>query len=117
MKDSRVKIFRQTLDGLVESLDATVRVGRWSEAEAIPKALKDSASDLVPRLGAAGRLASSRFSGSVGDVARVKVMTDAMLRLDAAYLAYCQCREGTPRERDLAANALEVEINEVKQGV
>lgn len=117
MKDSRIKIFRQTLDGLVESLDATLRVGRWTETEAIPKTLTDSASDLLPRLGAAGRLASSRFSGSVGDVARVKTLTDAMVRLDAAYLAYCQCREGSPRERDLAANALEVELNEVKLSV
>lgn len=114
MKDSRVAIFRKTLDALIDSLDATVRVGRWTEAETIPGPLKESAASLVARLGAADRLASGRFSGSPADAARVKVIVDAIRRLDVAYLAYCQGREGSPREKDLAAMALDAEICEIK---
>jgi hypothetical protein len=117
MKDSRVAIFRQTLEGLIESLDATVRVGRWTETETVPGPLKESASSLVKRLGAAGRLASSRFSGSVADAARVKAIVDAMRRLDVAYVAYCQGRGGSPREQDLAAVALDAEISEARGAV
>jgi len=117
MKDSRVAIFRKTLEALIESLDATVRVGRWAETETVPEPLKESASSLVTRLGAADRLASSRFSGSVADAARVKALVDAMRRLDGAYVAYCQGRDGNPRERDLAAMALDAEISEVKGAV
>lgn len=117
MRDSRIVIFRRTLDGLIESLDAAVRVGQWAEEDAVPEPLKDSASHLVARLGAAGRLASGRFSGSVADTARVKAMTDAMRRLDTAYLAYCHGREASPGERDRTATALSAEIDRVRDNV
>ena len=111
MKDDRVKAFRKALEGLMESLDATVRVSRWDAEESVPEPLAESAGNLVVRLGAAGRLAAGTFRGSPVDVARVNAMCGAMRRLDTAYVAY---RKTTPREPDVAAMALHHEIDEVR---
>lgn len=114
MKDARVTIFRRTLEGLIESLDATVRLVGWSDADSVPEPLKQSASQLLTRLGTADRLASASFKGSAADVARVDTMRGAMRRLDAAYVAYRQVLTGTPNQRDHAASALRTEIEDVK---
>src|SRR4051812_20572966 len=103
MKDERVTFFRKALEGLIDSLDATVRVTRWSGNEPIPEPLKQSAARLVERLGTADRLASGTFNGSAVDVARVKEMCSAMRRLDAAYVTYRQRIESAPAEREAAA--------------
>jgi hypothetical protein len=114
MKDSRVTVFRKTLEGLIESLDATVRLTRWSGEESIPEPLKVSASLLVDRLGTADRFASSTFNGAQADVARVNLMLSAMRRLDAAYVDYRQHLSQSATEREKAALALDAEIDAVK---
>jgi hypothetical protein len=114
MRDARIALFRKTLEGLIESLDATVRLTRWTGGEGIPEPLKESASQLVVRLGTAHRLTSSSFAGSVLDQARVNVMLVAMRRLDAAYVVYRQGIERAPRENELASAALNAEVDEVK---
>src|SRR5690349_6519056 len=111
MKDDRVKSFRKALEGLIESLDATVRVSRWDAAESVPEPLAESAGNLVVRLGAAGRLAAGTFRGSPVDVARVNAICGAMRRLDTAYVAY---RKTIPREPDAAALARQPELDEVR---
>jgi hypothetical protein len=111
MKDSRVAIFRKTLDGLIESLDATVRIERWAGTDSVPEPLRDSAGQLLVRLGAANRLAAGRFSGSRADEMRVKTIADAVRRLDVAYVAYCQSRAHAP---EVAAVALDAEIQEIR---
>jgi hypothetical protein len=110
--DARVATFRRALDGLIDSLEATVRIGRWTGAEGVPEPLSASASQLLARLGSANRLAAGRFSGSIADAARVQAIAAAMRRLDAAYVAYCQ-----GRDRDLAAATLDAEILQVKGAV
>ena len=110
--DSRIAIFRRALDGLIDSLDATVRVERSVGAEGAPEPLKATAAQLLTRLGAANRLAAGRFSGSIADAARVQAIAAAVRRLDAAYVVYCQ-----GRDRDLAAVTLDTEILEVKAAV
>jgi hypothetical protein len=114
MRDTRVAVFRKTLEGLIESLDATVRLTRWAGADGVPEPLKESASQLTTRLGTASRLAASSFSGTTADTARVSAMLGAMRRLDAAYVTYRQGSERTPRERETAASTLDAEIDEVK---
>lgn len=114
MKDERVAFFRKALEGLLESLDATVRVTRWSGAEVIPDPLQESAGRLVNRLGTADRLATSQFKGSIADVARVNAMTEAMRRLDTAYVAFRHRLEVKPGDSDVAALALHAELDEVK---
>jgi hypothetical protein len=89
-------------------------VSRWAGPETVPEPLLESAGQLLTRLGAANRLASGRFSGSIADAARVRVIADAVRRLDAAYVAYCQGREGNPRDRDLAAQTLDAELLEAR---
>lgn len=113
MKDERVTFFRKTLEALIESLEATVRVSTWSGDESIPEPLKESASQLVARLGTANRLASDTFNGSGTDTARVGTMCAAMRRLDAAYVTYRQ-HIATPAERTEAAMTLDAEVTEVK---
>jgi hypothetical protein len=110
--DSRVAIFRGALDSLIESLEATVRVARSASGEGTSELLEASAAQLLPRLGAANRLAAGRFSGSIADVARVQAIAAAVRRLDAAYVVYCQ-----GRNRDLAAITLDTEILEVKAAI
>lgn len=114
MKDARVTIFRRTLEGLIESLDATARLTTWTSADGAPEPLQESASHLVTRLGTADRLASGNFKGSPADVARVNAMLGAMQRLDAAYVAYRHRLQGSPSERSDAATALHAEIDEVR---
>ncbi len=112
MKDPRVTTYRKALEALLDSLDATLRLRRWPDDESPPEPLKQSAADLVTRLGTAGRLASSRFAGSVADVSRVETMRDAMRRLDAAYVAYRRGIDGTQVQQDEAQSSLRTEIEE-----
>ena len=114
MRDARIATFREALEGLIESLDATVRVGRWAETEGVPEPLKESASRLVARLGTAGRLSSASFTGTKADIERVNAMRTAMRRLDEAYVAYRQRVAGPPSERDRAATALGAEHEQIK---
>ena len=111
MKDSRITIFRNTLDSVIESLDAMLRVARWTGEETIPEPLKATASHLATRMGAADRLASARFSGTAKDAVRVNEIVATMRRLDAAYVAFCRQSARTPVARDFAASALAAEID------
>jgi hypothetical protein len=104
-----MRVFRTATLGLVESLDAVVRVSRWNEGEVKPEPLVAAAAKLLDRLGAADRLAASQFQGPPADVAKVTAMCSAMKRLDAAYLAYCK-QSASPAQRAEAATALETEI-------
>src|SRR5262245_10997296 len=113
MKDKRVLVFRTALDELVESLDATLRIMRWEGNEAIPEPLEASASQLVARLGSADRLAGSVFKGKPQDVAQVTAFTDAMRRLESAYVELRK-KLGSPSERARAESALDSAIDEAK---
>jgi hypothetical protein len=112
MKDQRLKVFRASLDALIESLDALVRVTRWPDAEPPPEPLRVAVAKLNERLGSADRLASGAFSGSPQDTERVKGMCATMKRLDAAYVAYRKRLESKPQQAVDAAAALETDIAE-----
>jgi hypothetical protein len=112
MKDQRLKIFRHAVEGVIESLDALVRVSRWSGADEPPEPLRVAVSKLVERLGTADRLSSGTFRGSPADVNKVGAMCTAMKRLDAAYVTYRKRVESTPDQAVAAAAALEAEIAE-----
>ncbi|CAN5662772.1 hypothetical protein BH09MYX1_BH09MYX1_58340 [soil metagenome] len=113
MKDHRLQIFRNAVEGLVESLEAVIRLSRWTGQEAKPEPLVAAASQLISRLGTADRLAASRFSGPAADVTRVTAMCAAMRRLDAAHLVYRKRMDevrGNAEGANDAAAALEVEV-------
>jgi hypothetical protein len=112
MKDQRLKVFRAALDGLTESLEALVRVTRWTEAEAPPEPLRAAVAKLTERLGSADRLASRAFVGSPADTSKVNAMCAAMKRLDAAYVAYRKRVDAKPDHAADAAHTLETEIAE-----
>jgi hypothetical protein len=113
MKDQRLKVFKATLDAVTESLDALVRVARWSDAvEAPPEPLRMAVSKLVERLGAADRIASGTFVGSPADMTKVNAMCATMKRLDLAYVAYRKRLESKSEAANEAAAALEVDIAE-----
>src|SRR6185437_9477425 len=112
MKDQRLQVFRTAVDSLTESLEALVRVSRWTDGDAPPEALSTSVSKLVERLGVASRLAASQFHGTPTDMRKVSSMCTAMKRLDAAYVVYRKRIETSPAERQDAATALELEISE-----
>jgi hypothetical protein len=112
MKDQRLKVFRGALEGLIESLDALVRVTRWSEADAPPDPLRTAASKLLDRLGTAGRLSSGTFVGTPSDANKVEAMLTTMRRLDAAYVVYRKRVDSTPAQASDAAATLEAEIGE-----
>jgi hypothetical protein len=117
MKDQRVPFFRQTIEALLDSLDATARLSRWDAAEPAPDPLRQSAAKLGERLGAANRLASGKFVGATQVVASLTVMSGAIKRLDAAYVQYRSKIDAKPTDRDEAAVALDAEIGSVKAEV
>lgn len=110
MRDQRLRVFRTAVDGLIESLDAVVRLSRWNEGESKPEPLVSAAAKLLDRLGAADRLSASQFNGPASDVQKVTAMRSAMKRLDAAYLAYCKQRASRTEQAE-AATTLEAEIS------
>ncbi|MBK7580180.1 MAG: hypothetical protein IPI67_08260 [Myxococcales bacterium] len=114
MKDKRVGVFKKALEELVESLDATVRLAQWDGTESVPDPLKDSASSLMARLGTADRLAAGVFKGTIADVARVTALTDAMRRLEVAYVSYRKNSGGAAGNGDKATRELSTTLDEVK---
>lgn len=114
MNDQRVTAFRRVLTALVESLEATVRVARWSGPDPIPAPLQTSASQLLDHLGSANRFAGDRYSGSPPVVASMTAMSAATKILDRAYVEYRRHLEGTKEDLDRAAMALDQEIGAVK---
>jgi hypothetical protein len=114
MKDQRVPFIRRALDGVIESLEAALRVKRWTGSEDIPEPLKRAADRLVERLGTADRLAETAFRGAPQDVGRVKAMVGAIRQLDVAYVAFRQTIDRKPDEVEDAARALTEEIDRVK---
>ena len=110
MKDQRLKVFRSTLDGLTESLEAVVRVARWNEVDAPPEPLRVAIAKLGERLSSAGRLATGSFVGSPDDTNKVKAMCASMKQLDAAYVAYRRELEARPNQAAEAAGLLETDI-------
>lgn len=114
MKDSRVTAFHKSLEELVESLDATLRVAHWDAEEVVPDMLQESASKLVARLGTADRLASGVFKGNDRDVSRVHELTGAMRRLETTYLAYRKNLKNGSGDSAKAAEELIVLLEQVK---
>src|SRR5262245_16942319 len=110
MNDQRVLFLRQSLQALLDSLDATARLSRWSSDDAAPEPLRESAAKLGERLSAANRLSSSNFVGPSQVVASLTGMSQAIKRLDAAYVQYRSTIDSTPAEQADAAVALEAEI-------
>lgn len=114
MNDQRVTAFRKVLTSLLESLEATVRVARWSGPEAIPTPLKNSESKLLDHLDSANRFAAERYLGSPPVVACMTAMSAAAKILEAAYVEYRRHIEEQKGELDQAAMALDHEIDGVK---
>jgi len=115
MKDQRIVYFRQALQALLESLDATARISRWDSTETAPEPLAQSAAQLGERLTAANRLATGKFVGAQQVVASLNGMSEAVRRLDAAYVQYRERIGAKPTETDAAAMALDAEIGSVKE--
>lgn len=107
-------LLRKALEALIDSLEATVRVKRWTAVEAIPEPLTQSAALLLARLGAADRLLVHKFTGATSDESRMGAMSAAVRRLDEAYVDYHKRITDHPIEADTAANALDAEVCEVK---
>jgi len=117
MKDQRVSFLRQTLQALLDSLDATARLSRWSSADTAPEPLRESAAKLGERLSAANRLSSSNFVGATQVVASLTGMSQAIQRLDAAYVQYRSRITSKPAEQADAAVALDAEIGSVRSQI
>jgi hypothetical protein len=117
MKDQRVSFLRQTLQALLDSLDATARLSRWSTADVAPEPLRESAAKLGERLSAANRLSSSQFAGPLQVVASLTGMSEAIKRLDAAYVQYRSRINSKPTEQAAAAVALDAEIGSVRSEI
>jgi hypothetical protein len=112
LKDRRITYARSVLGELVESLDATVRIGRWSGGD-VPTPLRENAALLVDRLGKANRLAASRFAGAPRSAAEFSALSVAIQRLDRAFVGYRSMLDRAEGERMLEAEIATVraEIN------
>ena len=114
MKDQRLAFFRGALDGLLESLEASVRISRWRGPEAIPEPLQKAHNQLLDRLGAANRLAAGKFAGTPVVIAAMTAMSVAIQKLDVAFVEYRRTIAGNPTQQEEGAIALEAEIEAVK---
>ena len=112
MKDRRIAFVRSVLSELVESLEATVRIGRWQGQDDLPDPLRESAALLSDRLGRANRVAKDKFNGSISSIAAITAMSSAIQRLDIAFVAYRSSRD----ERATSA-ALDAEIARVRSEI
>jgi hypothetical protein len=113
MRDERPKVFRAALDGVIESLDAHVRIARWTDsADVPPEPLRAAAARLVERLGVADRISSKAFTGSPADTTRVNAICATLKRLDATYVAYRKQVEREPDQKAAAVAVLEADIAE-----
>ncbi len=115
MKDQRIPLLRRSLEALVDSLEATVRMKGWTGPEEVPEPVRASAVRLIERLRSADRLAAISVRDAE-DARRVAAMTAAIKRLDAAYLTFRQATERAPTSVDAAVTALREEIDLVKEG-
>jgi hypothetical protein len=115
MKDARVAAYRTALESLMTSMDAAVRIARWTEApDAIPAPLQKAASALDERLATATKLADSKVVGAPQVTARINAMSDCIRRLAEAYRAYRAEITDAPGTEAEAALALDVAIADVK---
>lgn len=115
MKDARVAAFRSALDSLMLSMDATVRIARWTEpTEMIPPPLQKAASALDERLATATKLADSKVVGAPLVTARINAMSQCIRRLDEAYKAYRAEVDAAPGTEAEAALSLDATIADVK---
>ncbi len=114
--DPRIVTFRGALESLLESLDATVRIARWPQADGgpVPEALERSAVQLPGRLGSATRLAAGKFAGTGAVVEKSDAIREAVRDLDAAFVAYRKRIEGSSSDRDEAALELDAVLGRVK---
>jgi hypothetical protein len=114
-KDPRIVTFRGTLEALLESLDATVRIARWQgHDEPIPEPLQRSAARWQDNLGSATRLAAGKFVGAPAVVNTSDAIKQAVQELDAALVAYRKRLDGTALEHSEAAMALDAVLGRVK---
>jgi hypothetical protein len=115
MKDARVAAYRSALESLMTSMDAAVRIARWTEApDAIPAPLQKAASALDDRLAAANKLAESKVVGAPQVTARINAMSECIRRLNEAYKAYRTEITEAPGTDAEAALALDAAIADVK---
>lgn len=110
MRDRRIETFRSATAALVESLEAVVRLSRWSDDDDPPEPLVSAAEKIADRLGAADRLVTSSYDGPPADAARVAAMCEAMKRLEVAYRAYRKEADLSPAHAREAAATLEHEV-------
>jgi hypothetical protein len=116
MKDQRIPALRRSLDALLESLEATLRMKSWAGSDEIPEPLRNAAERLVERLGTADRLSAFTPRSSALDAERVHAMSAAVRRLDAAYVTFRQAIERAPASAESALASLREEIDMVKEG-
>ncbi len=115
MKDTRVAAFRSALDSLVASLDATVRIARWTDApDAIPAPLKKDADRIDERLRAAVTLAETKVVAAPPVMTRITAMAESIKGLDAAYASYRAEIAARPEAMRDAALTLEAAIGDAK---
>ena len=114
MKDQRVVFLRKAFDGLLESLDATLRIARWSGTESVPEPLQLAATQLLDRLGAANRLAAGKFAGSPVVVSSMTAISTGIQRLDLAFVDFRRTIAGTAAQKEESAQALDAELDAVR---
>jgi hypothetical protein len=114
MNDRRVAAIREALLTLLDSLDAVSRLSRWDDSDPIPESLKSSAKQLESRLQKANALTASSYVGSALVTSQLNGISDAIRRLDRAYVAFRSRVDEDPAQADAALETMNYEVDEVK---
>lgn len=114
MNDRRVAAIREALQTLLDSIDAVSRLNRWDASDPIPASLEHSAKQLEPRLEKANGLAASSYVGNVLVMSQLNGLSDAIRRLDRAYVAFRTRIADDPSQLAIALDTMNYEVDEVK---
>ncbi|MGC4064167.1 MAG: hypothetical protein QM784_05900 [Polyangiaceae bacterium] len=114
MNDRRVAVIREALLTLLDSLDAVSRVSRWDAMDPIPESLESSAKQLEARLEKANALTATSYVGSALVVSQLNGISDAIRRLDRAYIAFRERVTEHPDETEAALETMRFDVDEVK---
>jgi hypothetical protein len=114
MNDRRVAAIREALQTLLDSIDAVSRLNRWDASDPIPQSLEQSAKQLEPRLEKAKGLVASSYVGNALVMSQLNGLSDAIRRLDDAYVAYRARIAEDPTQLTVALDTMNYEVDEVK---
>lgn len=115
MNDRRVFAIRNALEALIEAVDATNRIVRWTDVEPIPDSLRQAASQLEACKKSANELVLDKVSGTPAIVHKLSTSSTSIRRLSAASDEFLSCRLDHANDVSTACQNLDAAIDSANE--